>query len=751
MDTPPRLGPPPAVTIQDVLRVFWRRKGAILLVFAVSLGTSAYVSKHTAKRFRAEAELILVQRAPTLSLSSQNNYTGPMTETTETQLALLQGPHMAEKTVDLLKNEAQAHHRPTSEIGTSVEELRKSLTATVPKDTNLIAISVEADSKEQAQNLANAVSRAFVEWKQDMAQQSFKDAMNSLETRATRAAAELSVAERQVETFKRSHHLVDVPVQQQDLLHQYMQRETEVTDLAKEQSGLLAHVQTAQTHLGETNAAIRQAPGLRDDTQALALQQQLSQLEMERASAALRYMPEYPGVLPEMDAHIKDVKTRLNEAVAGTVENKRPSLQAQGAAQDDLRQAQLALALNQTKLGAATRLRDQLRQQIQGVPEASLQYARLTRNTDLARTLATSLQGSLNSARLDKDMASGNVQVVQEARLPDLPFRPNHTRDLLVGGGVGLVLALITTLLLEQADARVRTFADVQRLVSAPIIGTLPRLSRAKAHALSNGETSPQVAEAYSLAQANLSIAVRRATQAELGDKQVVLITSALAGEGKSVTAAQIARSLARTGKRVVLLDADLRRPVQNRLFNTDEPHGLAEVLRGIMTLPEVLVASDTDNLLLVHSGQPDRPPAELLSQPRMAEVLMELREEADVVIVDTPACALVADALFLAPHAECILYVVGAGSVDRETVRSTQAILAASEPEVFTCFVNRAPRERGHRVHFDAAWSGLSRASRRVAVLPPATPSAARAAVLPEGDQARITPEDEASPNPQG
>ena len=503
---------------------------------------------------------------------------------------------------------------------------------------------------------------------------------------------------------------------------------------------------------GETNTAIRQAPGLRDDAQVLALQQQLSQLEMERAAAALKYTPEYPGVLPELDAHIQDVKTRLGEAVAGTVDNKRPSLQAQGAAQDDLRQAQGALALHQVKLGAATRLRDQLHQQIQGLPEASLQYARLTRDTELARSLSTSLQSNLNSARLDKDMATGNVQIAQEARLPDLPFRPNHTRDLLVGGGVGLVLALLTTLLLEQADPRVRTFGDVQRLVSSPIVGTLPRLSRAQARALSNGETFPQVAEAYSLAQANLSIAVRRATHSELGEKQVVLITSALAGEGKSVTAAQIARSLARAGKRVVLVDADLRRSTQNRLFNTDEPHGLAEVLRGGMSLQEALVASDTDNLLLLPSGEADRPPAELLSLPLVGEVLMELRQEADVVIVDTPACALVADALFLTPYAECILYVVGAGSVDQETVRTTHAVLAAAEPDVLACFVNRAPRERAHVSRSYAAWSRPSGTSRRVAVLPPSAPSSARAIVLREDDDsASAAPGEETKPQSRG
>ena len=618
MDAFPRTSLPPAVTIQDILRILWRRKGVIFLVLSVSLGTSAYVSRRTPRRYRGEAELMLVQRAPTVSMASPSNVAGSTTETIETQLALLQSPGMVKKTAALLTSEAAAHNGSAGEVNTAVASLRKSLTVTVPRDTNLIALSVEADSKEHAQYLTNATCRAFVQWKQELAQQSFKDALSSLETRANRATAQLDVAERAVETFKRTHHLVDVAAQQQELLHQYMLRVNEAAELAKEQRALQVHVQAAGIRLGQTNAIIRQASGLRDDAQTLALQQQLSQLEMERALASLKYTPEYPGILLELDTHLHDVKTRLQQAVKGTVENTRPSLQSQNAAQEDVRQAQSAVAISQARWEAAVRLRDQLHQQIQEVPEISLQYARLTRKTELARLLATSLQGNLNSAHLDKDMATGNVQIAQEAQLPDLPFQPSSWRDLLVGGGVGLVLSLMTTLLLEQADSRVRTFAEVQRLIPSPIIGTLPRLSRAQSRALSNGQTSAQVAEAYSLAQANLSIAVRRATQAELGDKQVVLVTSALAGEGKSVTAVQIARSLARAGKRVVLLDADLRRSAPNRLFPTHQPHGLAEVLQGTRTLSEVLVASGTKNLLLVGGGQPECPPAELLSLPRV-------------------------------------------------------------------------------------------------------------------------------------
>jgi capsular exopolysaccharide synthesis family protein len=324
-----------------------------------------------------------------------------------------------------------------------------------------------------------------------------------------------------------------------------------------------------------------------------------------------------------------------------------------------------------------------------------MDYARIARSADVARQLYTSLQASLNAARLDRDAANGNVDIAYPASVPDKPLRPDMKRDLFFGAAVGLLLSVITVFLLEQADRRVHSPEEMRRLITGPVVGTIPQLSRSEVHSLASGGDAPRASEAYSMIWANLSLVTRRQVPeggAAADHSQTMLITSSLPGEGKSFTAAQLARNIARAGKRVLLVDADLRRPMQNRLFNMNEPVGLANVLSGDLTLDDALVASGTENLTLLHAGSSKRNPTELISSEAMTALLEALRSEADIVIIDAPACAVVADALFIAPHIDTIVHVIGAGQVDSALVRDTTAALAAAAPKIMTYLMNRAP-----------------------------------------------------------
>jgi capsular exopolysaccharide synthesis family protein len=236
---------------------------------------------------------------------------------------------------------------------------------------------------------------------------------------------------------------------------------------------------------------------------------------------------------------------------------------------------------------------------------------------------------------------------------------------------------------------------DVRELVPGPVVGALPRWSQSELKELMAGGSAAPVEEAYSLARVNLSLALRQAANGDERLPKVVLVTSAMPGEGKSLTAAQMARSLARAGNRVILVDADLRRPAQNEIFGTAEPVGLADVILGRLSLDEALVAGDTENLTLLHSGTPDRNPTDLFSMPSLPRILEELRNMADMVIVDAPACAVVADALLLAPHVDCIMHVVSAGVAERPVVRDAAETLAAAGPKLMVFFVNRAPKDQ--------------------------------------------------------
>ena len=139
----------------------------------------------------------------------------------------------------------------------------------------------------------------------------------------------------------------------------------------------------------------------------------------------------------------------------------------------------------------------------------------------------------------------------------------------------------------------------------------------------------------------------------------------------------------------------------------TGKEAGLAEVLAGSLKVEDALQQSQTPNLSMLHGGHAAENPIDLISQPRMAETIQALREAADVVIIDSPPASVVADALLIAPHADCVLYVVGVGIVDSDNMRNTAGALAAAAPKMLAYFVNRVPRLVGEPANYSYAGYG--------------------------------------------
>jgi len=263
-------------------------------------------------------------------------------------------------------------------------------------------------------------------------------------------------------------------------------------------------------------------------------------------------------------------------------------------------------------------------------------------------------------------------------------------------------------MLLEQTDQRVRTLDEVRALVSGPIIGMLPQTSRSQMNELAQGRLLPQFEEALSLVRVNLSYIMRHSMMREQVQHQTILVTSAVPGEGKSVAAAELARSMAESGKSVILVNANLRRPSQNILFQTGETGGLTDVLSGQLPLDEAIATTNVENLSILNSGVSNHNPTALLSQPRLATMMEELRFKADVVIIDAPDCTSVADTLLLTAHADCLLHVVRAGFIDMDTLHNASVALHSTGKKV-TVLTNglSRPQQRAFRSRF--AYAALS------------------------------------------
>lgn len=311
--------------------------------------------------------------------------------------------------------------------------------------------------------------------------------------------------------------------------------------------------------------------------------------------------------------------------------------------------------------------------------------------------------------RLDNQGRTTDIVVINVISGPLLqvaPVAPNRTLYVGAGLGAGLVLGLVIALMRELLDSSVRTVDAAQRLVGAPVIGTINYDSDARRSPLIIGkEANSRRAEAYRQLRTNLQF-IDAARAAD-----VLVITSSVPSEGKSVTAINLALTFVEFGERVLLIDGDLRRPGIGNYLELSSDVGLTNVLAGQVALSESIQQWGDSGLFVLASGTVPPNPSELLGSTRMAELIPQFRESYDKIIVDTPPVLPVADAAVASGFADAVVFVVRHAKTSRTQVANAMAALEKVGAPVAGSVLNmkRTSRAEQHRYGREDYYSSVS------------------------------------------
>ncbi len=279
------------------------------------------------------------------------------------------------------------------------------------------------------------------------------------------------------------------------------------------------------------------------------------------------------------------------------------------------------------------------------------------------------------------------ISVVEPARLPTSPIAPNVMMSVLVAAAIGLTLAVGGAFLIEYIDDTLKSPDDVEHSLKLSSLGLIARIAGAtpeeKVVTLRHPRASHS--EAYRVLRTNIQVA--NVDQ----PVKTLLVTSPNPVEGKSLTAANLAVVMAQAGLRTVLVDADLRRPSQHRLFGVSNDFGLTNGLVQQETASDgYMHSTDIENLRVVTSGQIPPNPAELLGSKRMQKLIQALRDQCDMIILDSPPCLPLADAAVLARQVDGVLLVVDAGNTRRDTAARAKEALERAGGKVLGVALNR-------------------------------------------------------------
>jgi capsular exopolysaccharide synthesis family protein len=423
--------------------------------------------------------------------------------------------------------------------------------------------------------------------------------------------------------------------------------------------------------IGSISNIVDEAKGGRNTSSLLEkLREQEVDLKIQIAQLSTQFGPSYPKLV-QLNSQLKETDSQIQSEI------KKTSSQLRG---DYL-----------TALQRESLLHDALEKQKQEankLNESAIEFSLLKRDLETNRTLYEGLLEKLKEAGVTAGLRSNNVRDVDVARTPTAPTEPNLPRNLSFALALGLTTGIGLCFVLEGVDNTVRTPEQAQAISQLPSLGMIPlgsrntaqmsmrqRLSLASSpeavELITQSRPQSQMAESYRALRTSLLLT-------SLGTPpKVILVTSALPEEGKTTTSINSAIVLAQRGTRVLLIDADLRRPSIHKTLGMAPGNGLSNVLTGGATLEQaVMLSSISPSLSILAAGTPPPNPAELLASNNMREVLDKLRSQYDHIVIDTPPTLSVTDAVVLSTNADAVILVIRAGQTTKQALRRARDVL---------------------------------------------------------------------------
>ncbi|QKG72455.1 GumC family protein [Erythrobacter mangrovi] len=570
-----------------------------------------------------------------------------------TQLDILRSRGLAERVADRLELAGSETFfsamevAPTALTGDQAKDrslavslLRGNLEIDLPRATRVATISFTSTDPATSASIANAFAEEFIQANLQRRYDSTSYARDFVADQLEEARISLEDSERELNEYAKGVGLIRT----RDALSpdgRDVIAGTVTTSSLVQLNGAAIQARAARIEAQARWEAIQGTPLLASqpvlgNPTVQILMTRRAELQAELQSARDRYLPNHPAI-----SRLEEDLAAVTRQLEGTASQVRESIRAEFRAAQNA-QAQLDSQVSNAR-GASLAEQDQ-----------SVRYNVLARQADTARSIYDGLLQRYRELNASAGIASSNIAIIDRAEAPSVPSSPNVPRNIALGMFVGLALAGMAVFLRDQLDDVIHTPEDVEDKLDLALLGVVPRADDGSPIAALENPKSP-IAEAYNSLRGALLYSTPK------GLPRIIVVTSAQAHEGKSTTSFAIALGFARIGMKPLLIDADLRRPALDKLFGLRAERGLTDLLVSQDDPSTAIMHIDTAGIDLLPTGPLPPSPSELLSSPRMAQLLESFAESHDVVILDSPPVLGLADAPMLAAIADGTVFVVEA------------------------------------------------------------------------------------------
>ena len=693
--------------LREYLRVLIKRKWLVISCLAIIFGVVALATMRSTRIYDAYGTIAINKTDPAiLNLKDSANggaadYSDPTD--LDTEVRILKSDLLALQVIKQLNLDKRPEFggtqaSPSNMLGLTTDALqpdsekttsllagfKAGLRVALIPNTRIIEIHYRSPDKTLAANVVNTLIASYIEQNFKTRFESTMQASDWLSKQLVDLEMKVQTSQEKLVQYQKQHEILGIDEKQNITTSKLDELNKELTAAESDRmqkESIYRLVQSSDPDMA-TAAAVSAGGSAGSSGLMERMREQQADLKIQIAQLSTQFGNAYPKVV-QLNTQLKEVDAQLQTETIKVVSR--------------VRSGYLAALQHETMLRQAM---DNQKQEANKLNESAIEYSLLKRDVESYRTLYEGLMEKLKEAGVTAGLRSNNIRSVDKARVPTYPSEPNVPRNLAFALALGLSTGIGLAFLLEGIDNTVRTPEQAQAISGLPSLGMIPLGSKSGLEAAAKRLTVASSREAVELVtqsrpQSQMAESYRALRTSLLltslgGPPKVILITSALPQEGKTTTSINTAIVLAQKGTRVLLMDADLRRPSIHKTLGMGPKTGLSNVLTGNATLQQAVVRSNIlPTLFVLSAGTPPPNPAELLASSNMKDILAELREQYDHIVVDTPPTLSVTDAVVMSTRADSVVLVIRSGQTTKQALRRSRDLLMQVNARVSGVLLN--------------------------------------------------------------
>lgn len=690
------------INLVHYLQILYRRRYLAVTAFLVVVLSTALYTFTTTRRYEGTVRILIERENPNVVSFQEVLEQSTLTDDYyETQYRILQSRGLARRTLDELGlwSHPEFNQKPeglsirsviaapvalvrgwlqparpiqpaeageTSARSRVIDQFLASLTVSAVRFSRLVDVSYNSADPVLAARVANGVAQQYIRQNLEFRFTTTKEASDFLTQQLAEQRKQLELSEQALQGYLERTDSVSLQ-ERQNIVVQKLEDLNEAVTQAKTDriQKEAAYNQVRAVLVNPT--LIDAAPLILSNSFLQQQKAELAQLQRQRTQLAEKLGPRHPDMI-NVTLAIQAAEVKIQAEIERIIQGMRNEYEA-------------ALAEEQSLTAAL----DQQKREALALNRRGIEYGVLQRDAAANRQMFETLMQRTKETDVSTELKTGNIRVVDEAETPSQPVSPSTRNNLLIAMFGGLMLALGLAFGVEYVDDRIKNPDELKQQLGLPFLGMVPALFDKHLDVpLISGRVPSAFSESFRSIRTNVLF-----SSAEEGGR-VIVVTSTGPGEGKTVASTNLAVALAQAGQRVLLIDADMRKPRVHEVFAHDAEPGLSNLLVGGATPSEVIFESGTPGLWVMAAGSRPPNPAELLGSKRFKDFAAFLLQHFDWVLVDTPPVMAVTDASIVANLAQGVLFVVGSEMTSRRAAQRAVEQLEHAQAKFIGALLNR-------------------------------------------------------------